>query len=340
MNSSDMHWSQMIDNSTPLDPIISDNITCIIYHPLHLNGNIGEVPDKEPIMKFIKLHDKTDSGNITELSLNSFTRILSTPCFIGILFKNGEIIGTMFTLIFRTTQLLTTYTTFLCIHKSEREQGLAMILIRSIMKEGYLKYGITHGYYMSYNTHHDINVIINSWYRPINISKLSIAGFTLQDFSNIKLADTKQRLYYHVVTPKILPIKATIKSYQLFTIIAKHGTIYLTPTKQEYKWLLQCFDIYLVGTSGLFMLFPISCIISSTKIYSANLSLMIGDVLPQVLWIAKENNYDLLYGWYTGDITTEKVSSIKGLTTVATQYLEFYNTKQPTLPDNFLMPIF
>jgi len=78
----------------------------------------------------------------------------------------------------------------------------------------------------------------------------------------------------------------------------------------------------------------VSIISSSGKsVRNAQLALMIGDVLPQALWLANENKYDLLYGWCGGDITSECVSNIKGLITVAKSYLKLYNTRF-NIPNN------
>jgi ribosomal protein S18 acetylase RimI-like enzyme len=371
----EMHWSQMncplnsslierneiestfyISKKPPPDFILPSGITCSIYHPLCLDGQIGPTPDKEikqQIMNFIRENDCTESGNITELSLESLERLLSTPSVMALLINNNnnnKIIGTMISPIFRANyrgsfEFLTSYTTFLCVDKEFRDKGLAMALIRAVMIEGYNRYGINHGYYMTFTSHHNINNEIKSWYRPINVKRAGEAGFTLQNF--VKKGDrgsaaTRQRLAYHVGKPKILPTKVSSESYDIILNILKTGDLYLTPTRQEFEWLCKCFDIYMVGTDSLFMLFPMTSLISSTgkRVRNAQLALMIGDVLSQALWIANENGYDLLYGWCGGDITSERVSNIRGLITVAKSYLELYNT-QFSIPNNKMMvPIF
>lgn len=355
------HWNQMIcdinplvnsshpffiSESSPPSYIIPNGFYCIVYHPVSLNNQEGIKPSKktkEKIIKFIENHNCINN-NVTELTMESLDRFLSTPSFLGVLFKEKEIVGTILTLLFRVQyndlNIITSYTTFLCIHQTYRNKGFAMILIRSIMKEGYYKYNCKHGYYLTFNTHHNINSKINSWYRPINIKKSLTAGFTLQTFNS----ELKQKIFYHIPKPKLLPVKVNYEHFDLVLKIfqLKKNSFCLSPTKQELKWLCDCFDVYIVGSDGLFILFPMVSKITSTsrKVYIAHLTLMIGDVIQEALWIAKESNYDLLYGWCSSDITFNKIETIKGLITTANCYIEFYNCKRLINNFDMFVPIF
>lgn len=365
-----MHWNQMncsenssltshseggncsfyISENPPPDIILPSDISCIIHHPLSLDGITSaslDVESRNAIIDFIKTHDCTESGNITELSIESFDRLSTTPCFIGTLLKHNEIIGTMITLIFRAKkdnlEFITTYTTFLCIHMDYREMGLAMILIRSIMKDGYLRYGIHHGYYMTSDTHHPIHNEIKSWYRPINIKKAQEAGFTLQNFDkrgDRRPTAARQKLAYHISKPSVLPVRASYENAMM--IIGTRPGLCINPTPKEFIWLSNCFEIYTVGNYGMFMLFPMTTFISQTgkRVRNAQLTMMIGDVLPHALWIANEKCYDLLYGWCGSDITKDRVTSIRGLVTTAKSYLELYNTKSVIPNNDMIVPIF
>lgn len=352
-----------VSEDSPPTFILPENITCKIYHPLTLNNTQADVIDDDTrirIMDFIRINDCTESGNITELSPKTFDRILSTPCFIGVLLQSTPnhmtIIGTMFTLILHVSSgthnfdFYTTYTTFLCIDKSLRDKGLAMGLIRNIMNEGYNRYGIKHGYYMTFNTHHSVHSAIESWYRPINIKNATTAGFVLDKFmrQGDRGNSNRQKIGYHIGKPKILPVKITKDdvsiedSYKVVMKILCKGDIYLSPSLDEYKNLCVCFDVYIVNENSLFMLFPMDSIISLTgkRVRNAQLALMIGDILPQALWAASESKYDLLYGWCGGDITKEKIASVRGLITTAKSYLEFYNTKELIANNNMILPLF
>lgn len=344
-----------ITERAPPNLILPSNIHCITYHPLHLDGQIGDTPNntiKDKIIEFIRINDCTESGNVTELSNESLERLFSTPTVMAVLFQDTEVIGTMISPIFRVQYenfpFITSYTTFLCIDKKYRDQGLAMSLIRAVMKEGYNRYGINHGYYMTFEPHHSVHNEIKSWYRPLNIKRSLDAGFTLQTFPDRSKggnSSTRQRLAYHIPKPSVLPIKAVPESYDIIIQILssrKCNGLYLTPTKQELQWLCRCFDIYTVGTDSLFMLFPMTSLISSTgkRVRNAQVALMIGNVLPHALWIANENKYDLLYGWCVGDITEERVTNIRGLITISHSYLELYNSRHNIPINNMLVPIF
>lgn len=333
-----------ITQKDPPDFILPPNFTCRTYYPFP-----SDLPSsiKDDIIKFILDNDTTDSGNTTELSLTSFNRLLSTPLIISVLYHDSKIIGTMFSIILRASyksnlDVLTSYTTFLCISPHFRNQGLAMILIRSTMKEGF-RHDIHHGYYMTPDIHHPINTKIDSWYRPINIKKCTSAGFVIQSFSNrYDKSSIRDKIAYHISRQSILPIKATPKSYLQIKSILKKGDFFLNPTETEYINLCKCFDIYIVGSDAMFMLFPMTLKINSTgkRVNVCELVFMIGDVINQALWIANGCNYDIMYGWIAGDITESKIKTTRGLITTAKSYLELYNTREMISLDKFFMPLF
>lgn len=286
------------------------------------------------IINFINKYGCTEDGNITEMTLETLDRLLSMPLILILLIKNNDIIGTIFSIIIRiNNDILSSYTTFLCIKEEYRKQGLALILIDAAKEEGN-KRNVNHGYYMTYKNINNNNDI-KSWYRPINIKNAINAGFSIYNENK-----TKQRLMYHISKPTILPKKATNDDYEKILVILKKGQLYLTPTFEEYVQLMTCFDIYIVE-NGLFMLFPMSIFISSTgkRVKNAHLALMIGDLLPHVLWVASEHKYDLLYGWCVGDITEEKIIKAKGCITTSNVYLSYFNTD--TISNQHMMlPIF
>jgi hypothetical protein len=297
---------------------------------------------QERIMEFIRTHDVTDSGNVTELSSDNCTRLLSGPTVVAVVTRNNNIIGTMFSLPLRVQHhehtFLSSYTTFLCVAAPERESGLAMVLIRAVMKFGYDWYGINHGYYMTATPHHPISSPLKSWYRPINLKQARAAGFTLQPFATAE----RERMAYHIGKPKILPLKGGGRDYQAVVPFLHTGELHLAPTHSEWIQLCECFDVYVVPGRGLFMLFPLLAHISEKHkvVRIAQLALMIGDVLPQALWIAGTQHYDLLYGRYCGDITVARVTQIRGQTTASTESVEFYNTRTIIGNAQLMVPIF
>lgn len=348
-----MHWSDMniprpqeshlstcyIGQSPPPDFVLPDSFSCVVYTKDNLMPDITKLA----MRYFISQHDRTGSGNITELSEESLNRIMEMPHLIAVLRdQKGDIVGVMVSLIlhakYKSSDVLTTYNTFLCVRHEDRNKGYAMILIRAIMKTGYT-FGIMHGYYMVETTHHHNSHVIKSWYRPINTPKAKSAGYTLAAI-NPAASATAQRLTYHISKPKILPQKCT--KYAQFLKILKHGEFHLAPTYQEYQDMIKCFDIYIVDGTALFMLFPMTITIgeSGKRMRNAHLALMVGDVLPQVMWICQEQNYDVLYGWCHGSITEENVSLVKGHITVANNMFEVYNTYVDSKIIACDMPIF
>ena len=370
MNKKHKYWERMceikkesinnqflINNEPILDYEIPDNIKCEVLHPLTMNGmNCDNISDelRSDIINFIGTNDCMDSGNITEISIETFNRFLLIPSFIGILYDRNKIIGTMFTIIIRShvrkinEDIMTSYTTFLCIDKNYRNRGLAMILIKSIMKEGYDRYKINHGYYMTTEKHHNINNKLESWYRPINIEKAKSAGFTLESFrkekDSVKSIKLRQRLGYNIAKPKKIPRKVVMEDYNKILPILQKGEIYMNPSIEEFGFMCKFFDMYIVEDDecSIFGLFPMTSVISSTgkRIYNANLAFMMGDIISGALWIAKENGYDILYGWCWGDITHTKVQKVRGLITIEEVYMEFYNSKNRILNNDFMLPIF
>lgn len=330
-----------LSNNGPPDVSIPEGIRCQICE-----GGILTIPEpmEGVVIRFINGHNRMGVGNITELGVDAFRRLRSMPGVLGILWDRDLIVGTMFSLTLRScyqdSELFTSYTTFLCIHTEYRKQALAMVLIRSIMKFGYEHYGINHGYYMTLTPHHEIRSPIESWYRPINVKVLTEAHFSLATFAQPgdRKFQVRQKLFYHISKPNILPRKATLEDDQQIQTILQRGPWHL---KQPSADLLKGFDIYLIHES-LFMLFPMTSVIASSKkrVQSLIIVLMIGSVLSEALWIAKERKVDLLYGWCGGDLTPERVNEVRGHLTVSETFLEFHNSRNFLPNREIIMPIF
>lgn len=310
-----------------------------ITHRIFTNDELPKVIKNE-IINFIRINNQTESGNITELTEESFNRILSTRSLIGVLIKDyNQIIGTIITLIFKTNQgINSSYTTFLCVAPEYRKQGLAMVLIRAIMKKSEEKYDLYHGYYLTSNPHHNINHKILSWYRPLNVKKAKEAGFTLKEYKS----KTHQRLSYQITKPKCLPTRATVNDYEKVITLLEQNNFQLQPTKKDYIKLIKCFDVYLTNNNGLFMLFPLTSYISQTskRVRNAQLVMMITNCLSEILYIANNDGYDLLYGFCNGLINEDSVNKIHGIITESDNYLEFYNSNYAPSLDEFFLPIF
>lgn len=320
------------------------------------DGTVGSYPSPSQsaaMIKFIHQHDRTASGNITELTSEFLTRIQVVPCIIGLLYEAKQLVGTIFTFLFRTAMAShtesetapTAYTTLLCVDRAYRERGLAMILIRATTVVMYQTYGSNDGYYLTATSHHPIHNPIQAWYRPVNVRRAIQAGFDLPTF--VKPGDrgrplARQELAYRISKPSVLPVRARVEDYDLVLALLRKGQFYLAPSQPEYVGLLQAFDCYLIGKRKLLLLFPMTTVIGETskRVRNAQIAVMIGDALSEALWIAQEDKYDLVYGWLVGEMTRPRIEAIKGLVASGSPALEFYNFRAPILNAEMMVPIF
>lgn len=301
------------------------------YHPIIYNTTTVK-PLIPSIITFISEYNITSNGNNTLLSLDTVNRILSGDSYFTLLYHQEHIIATMITIMLPVEnnkgKFYSSYTSYLCIHPDYRQQKLSSLLIYSLRQ--YLT-DINHGYYLSAIDHHTGGKVIQAWYRPVNLINTIKAGFQIQSFSrphdrNPKLALTRQKIAYNIIEPKVIAVKARPQDYTLVCNLLKSGDIWLSPSYKEYLKLCKVFDLYLVGDSGLFLLFPLHSIITSSRqrVFNYQLSLMIGDVMDSVLWTAKELKCDLLYGWLTADVTATTIMQTRGIIASGYLYLEFY----------------
>lgn len=363
-NESEQNWRKMnystgdikenifLSLNKPEENIMLDDVKCEVYHPTSFGGEIGkelDIDTKKELIIFVNSNNYTSSGNITELSMRLLEKMCKIPCYIGILTKDNRIIGSIIVLLFKCSyhdkSIISTYTTFLCIDRCHRCKGYALILIRAVANLGYDNYKILHGYYMSNGSHQIITNKLESWYRPINLKKSSESGFTVKTYQNPdkkNKSSIRQKLAYYISKPSIIPKKIEYNDYNIVLELLNKGNMYLTPTRQELLYLSKCFDIYIVESKGLFILLPMSVVISGTgkRMNNAHLVLMIGDVLQYILYTVNECKYDLLYGWYIGDITEDRVNKIKGIRTISDNHIEFYNSKEHIYNSRVYMPIF
>lgn len=302
------------------------------------------------VLTFVNTHNQVGKYNFARINTETLNRFKKTGSCLAILMHDSKIIGTMISLGFRCSyierEIYTSYTTFLCVHKNYRSNGLAMILIQSIMRHGQ-KYNIHSGYYLSDEPHQPIKSrnVIRGWYRPINHQRVRNLGYSLPNLPPSKDIERKYRLMYHIPKSDIVNrIKSPgIDEWRKAMYFFNSDTLHLIPTEEEFRWYCSFFDVYLFK-NGILMVIPLSIMISSTRKIANNLyvAYMSTNLLPEALCIAKEGNYDLLTGFYVGEITEDRVDKVKGHTTIAPTHLEFYNTSDNVKipPESFILPIF
>ncbi len=334
-----MSWKSALTSTLTIPP----NFSCTVLL-------VKDLPCSTEITTFINTHNMTSTGNITMLSPSTFNRF--THCPIAILKITEQLIGILISVVLPINshgrKLYSSYNTFLCLHSAFQGQQLAPILIAT-MKEYLATKNITHTYFMTSKQHTLDNFPIKAWYRPINVVNSLKAGFELQSFArpqdrNPKLALTRQKIAYGINQPAIIGVKARVKDQQRVLKLLKLREEYLDVTGQEYKRLLQIFDIYIVADVGLYLLMPMTSKILSTGqiVNNYQLALMIGPVLDSVLWTVKELNADLLYGWTIADIDDLTIQPIRGILAAGDLFIESYSSVPGTIDNGnkWYFPVF
>lgn len=356
-----LHWSHIL----PTPSTIADEFYTQPNHlppPLDLPkdyqcktftfpwATLPEDLEKELII-FVENHNQVGKYNTTILDQNIINRFKKMGACLAVLFHNDIVIGTMISLGFRchyhTKEIYTSYTTFLCVHKQYRENGLAIILIQAIMQYG-KKHNIYSGYYISDIPHQPNRNIVENWYRPVNFGRARKAGYSLLDLpktTNHVNINRRYRLMYHIpdvnIPEKIKRPTTDIYNKMINFFVCE--SLHLAPTQEELNWYCNFFDVYLFE-KGVLMLLPLSIKVSSSQRIVKNIYLvyMSTDLFQEALSIAKNGDYDLLVGLYVGNVTKELVEKYHGHQTLANSYLEFYNTSKDVKipPESFYLPIF
>lgn len=355
-----LHWSDVLPTNESFDEFYTKegHLPPPLELPKDYQCKIFTFPwesipielEKELII-FVENNNQVGKHNITILNEDTMNRFKSMGACLSVLFHNHNVIGTMISLGFRchyySREIYISYTTFLCVHKKYRQNGLAMILIQSIMLNG-KKHNIHSGYYISDVPHQPNRNIVENWFRPINFSRAKKAGYSLATLPNVNDRtnfERRYRLMYHVSNihiPQKISWPDTVTYTKIINFFSSKS-LHLTPTQEELGWYCKFFDVYLFD-KGVLMLLPLSVKVSSTKQIVNNLYLayMSADLFSEALCIAKNGNYDLLVGLYVGEITHELVEKHNGHTTSANSFLEFYNTSKNVNipPESFHLPIF
>lgn len=296
------------------------------------------------LVKFLKNNNNTYHTNTSELSIDTLSRLKNLPYIICLLYHDNNIVGSIMSVILETPIYFTSYTLFLCVHKKYRNQGFCKILINILTTRGQVNLSVNNGYFLRLNYGQKK---LKSWYRPLNVKKIYNAGFTLKSFSNgrdKKSCLSRQIVGYFIPEPPKLPTKATSSYIDYNNINYIFDTIEcqskLKLTYEYYLQIIGCFDIYYIGTK-LFMIIPMSYRINKKKITikSAQLSLMIGNLFTEAIYISQKLGYDILYGWCNGDITEKIVEGGVGHMSIDTMGLNFYNMTE-CQNGEFYLPLF
>lgn len=311
-------------NNIPISPLLPLGIINVTY--CFPKNEISEASIKE-ISYFVHSHNKVQGDNISELSIDKIKKLSKISSIISTLWLKDMIIGVILAVVLPFNKGKTLYATHLCVHERFRSNGLAMYLIRSMLIAG-TKYDSYHSYYLSPSSHQGNAFQVNSWFRPINANKMRSIGFDIESH-NYKIKN-------NTTTP------VSIQDYNTIINKFRQGDIYLSPTLEEFKDMMKFFDIYRVGNE-FFILYNGSVIIKSKgkRVNITYLSWMSDvSIFKNVLYQAKRNKTDVLYGIYIGHITQDLITKNMGHTTEGKMILEMYNTKISIPLEKFMLPIF
>lgn len=300
------------------------------------------------IMDFINRENCTGTGNITMMNNNIFSRLKNNSIRIGILSEKDIIIGTIISLGMTcehdNNKFRTSYTTYLCIDKKFRQQGLCIYLIQEMLKHG-VNNNIYHGYFLRHNSPDPENIPIKSWLRIINIQQAKTAGFTFPNYrQNNDHSDIRNRMKNHIPKPSKNAIKMKDSDYDL---VMKYGDNKwrLFPDINEWGDFCNFFDVFYVPEEGIFALFPLLLKIGKTNQIIEGMQLVCcwgkGEtILPSALYLAKEAKSCILCGYYTGNINKDAVELIHGMETLANNTLHTYNSTVIMTPEDMGLPLF
>lgn len=353
----------------------SNNIIISVDQPSQYTDNKNVIYDrdiskqqvKEEVIQFITTHNITASGNTTLLSLDELDKYLNLGARFLLLRSHTtkkSLIGVVMTLplpvrVYKKGyyQVLTHgYTTFLNIHTSLQGHGLCMALIRQLIADGY-EDGIYCDYHIIPTKIGENSLLLDSWYRPINLSKCINSGFIFPGYNQDRNKN-KNRLRYNTRLPpgidciKVNHINAENSlNWYLATVADKHFAFY--PDLNFWERWTKTFDTYIVKDGqeivGLFSLSKAEVYIKSTNsqailaiplLYVKSNDTSNNKVLKSLLHIAASKNYDVLYTYQYGYITDNDLESIQAIKTTTKLYFSMYNNSICLDREDIVAPTF
>ena len=311
-----------------------------------------EITDLDEICNFYREHNKMSTGNITLLPRSELELYLSYD-HIAVLMRsmNDKLMGIVISILLpiknRTKfdhdnknlsdlgQKIITHgcTTFLVVHSSIRGHGMCMALIRGLINRGYEK-----GLYCDYHTVPfklgENSISLQSYYRPINLSRSLELGFLYPDCYDIRMK-TKNKILFNTKLPKNYSYEpADVKSLEYYMEIIKNKKFVFYPDETMWlKWISD-FPTYLIYynnvLSGIVSINTIYCIISSTGkegkvatpvLCNGNIDIIL-KVLPNIV-----QDYDVLYFHVYGDVTETSLESNHYIKTEHLSWFSLYNNR-------------
>jgi len=341
--------------------------------PIEYEGNkkiifeksIDDIKVKEEIIEFISRHNKTTSGNTTLLSMDELERyirlgsrwllmrsdtakrsligiVMSLPLPIKV--KDGE-----------ESKIITHgYTTFLNVHNSLRGHGLCMAMIRELIQDGY-KDGIYCDYHLVPDKIGENSLLINSWYRPLNLKSCVDVGFIYPGYNDPR-SKVKNRLKYSTrLNPNIETIlvdkDSAVNVFCFYKQLVDDKEFAFYPELDFWLLWIEEFPTYLIKDIktnkdiGIFSLGSVSVKIESVN-KIANLSLPVlavatdaNKLLNAIIHESSNLGYDALYIYELGDFSSGELERIHSLKTTVSLYFSMYNNNSILNKEGIITPI-
>ena len=364
------------DNETKDSYIISKDKPVLYQENKNITIDYIKPEEYQEVSKFVCEYNKMSTGNITLFTVNDIHRYLKLPnTSLVMKSTSGKIMGTIFSLELpikvgqnngnnkdnnqdngnknnKDQIIIHGCTTFLNVHNIVRGYGLCMALIRDLIFRGYKKQ-IFCDYHMVSMKIGDNAFKINSWYRPINLKSCVKIGFLYPDWDNPSIKNRRLAMRYNT---KLLPNISFILidhnnlsislEYYLSQVGNKKFVFY--PDKDLWNMWISSFPTYLIyynnELAGLLSTNNLSCYIEVTKQHGKLLfpTLCVGDVekvLSVLLYLASQNNYDAVYMYQSGYITSTHLENIKAIKTDNDVWFSLYNNRVSLTPGDLMVPL-
>lgn len=315
------------------------------------------------VSNFYREHNKMVTGNTTLFPPEELSKFLNFEN-ISFLMKSSKnkLIGTIVSLVFpikvgpNINNVITHgCTTCLAVHKSLRSMGLCMGLIRTLIKRGYESKIYCDYHIVSFKLGSN-SVPINSWYRPINLSRCKQLGFKFIGFEE-KKKSVKSRLMYRCDEPKnysmeqISSDKNNVQESLKYHLdqVCQYKFSFWPDIELWLKWV-DNYPTYVIRNKEnniecIFSISTIHCCIENMQEDAILCFPLIceGNVkigLKFMCNVAKKYNYDLLYFHQAGSFTENNLESINSIKTTSTLWFSLYNNSiQLTSPTDIHTPL-
>jgi len=331
-----------------------------------------ELEQYDEIEQFLKDENKMSSGNYTLLTRSEIEKYKRLNCYSVLMRnENNKLFGTIFSIPFPikcsiiagitddsqyTKDKIINHgcTTFLNVSSKIRGFKMCMLLIRELTQYCY-ENNLLCGYQTTSFPLCEKNIEISSWFRPINMTKSLLLGFTFPGFNEISNFN-KNRIMYKCKAPKdyiieLVKQKNMEEALTFYKKINENNRFVFYPDTEFFeKWIKEYLTHIVKFENKIIGIFSIGTI--NTKMANMMegrlcLPLLFNSVkgkeekvLKCLLSVAEQKDYDLLYGNQIGDLTSSLYKSVNAIQNEKKSYFSLYNNNMDLTAYDLYVPIF